>query len=152
MRIYHLAILLFFVNYSLFASHIRPLNFDQTLPINCIANLLQPATQLFYVIEYSTIQDLEDHQILTKIINRLLDLIGAIYLFNYQTNQQSKICYIKPADLLYLANLIHDINFAFNKLVFDLNSDQIKFISNLFLQIELLVGNLTKPSLHQLCH
>lgn len=143
MRSSYLFILIILINLNNLFANFRPLDFDLKLPVNNMANLLRISTKLFHNINHL---DLNLTVSLEQIISHLVDLIGVIYLYNYQASEQQA----KQEDLGYLLDLVYDANLAFYNLQQDANLAQNQFIINLFLQVEQLL--VTKSNLHQLCH
>ena len=110
----------------------RPLDFDKILPGNTVSDLLVLATQLFHDVQDAY---LGDEHLLVRIANKLVDLIGGIYILNYQQGR-AKRSFALLEDLRYLADLMHRTNVEFGNLQMDVSLQQVIFIKGLFLQIE----------------
>lgn len=121
----------FFLCTSAAANFLGPLDFEKIRQDNVMSNLLQNTTLLFHDVQSL---NLVDEKALARIVTRQIDLIGAIYIFKYQPN-----LLIWHEDLLYLDDLIDRIYIEFEILKNDQVAHQLQFISQLFLQIKLLV-------------
>jgi hypothetical protein len=117
------------------ASAVTPLDLAHTWQDSPMSNLLQSGTLLYHDIQNS---DLNDENVLGQIIASQIDLVGAIYIFKYIPNS-----HIWHDDLLYLVALIDRIHAKFEQVRNDHVSHKIQFISQLFLQIKLLVIDLS---------
>lgn len=113
-------------------ANFRPLNFDLILPASHFDNLLKISTQLFYDINYL---DLEPQVQLNQVTSHLINLIGAVFIYNDQVPPHSVRC----EDLFYLQELIADANLAFYNVHRQSDLSQSQFIINLFLQIKKLL-------------
>ncbi len=141
MRTGYLFVVMILVNLNNLFANLQPLDFDIKLPVNHVASLLLISTKLFHDINRL---DLGLPASLDQITSHLIDLIGAIYIYNHHAREQQA----KHEDLCYLLDLLSDANLAFYNLQHDANLAQNQFIINLFWQVEQLLA--TRSNLHQL--
>jgi hypothetical protein len=135
MCINYLFVFITLINLNNLFATLRPLNFDIIMPTNNMDNLLRIATQLFY--DINTL-DSGSKANLNQITNRLISLIGAIYLCRYQAQEHP----IRQEDLYYLLDLITETNLVFCNLPQQSNLDQNQFVFNLFAQVKRLLMEL----------
>lgn len=133
MKISYLFLFVLHFNNALLG-YFKPLEFEKADSENTLSHLLKNTTLLYYEIQEL---NFKDEQSLSKVIVRQLDLIGAIHVFKYQSKPD-----LWRDDLLYLIDLIFRITLNFEALKQDLFSDQVRFIQQLFLQIEQLLTQL----------
>ena len=108
---------------------LQPLSFDQDLSGHSVGPLFKITANLFYTLQDA---DLLQESVQIELANCLTDLIGGLYILRY--HQQH--IHILHDDLVYLANLIHDLKRNFNNITQVVTSGHIQYIARLFEQID----------------
>lgn len=108
---------------------LQPLSFDQDLSGHSVGSLFKTTANLFYTLHDA---DLLQESVQIELANCLTDLIGGLYILRY--HQQH--IHILHDDLVYLANLIHDLKRNFNNITQVVTSGHIQYIARLFEQID----------------
>jgi hypothetical protein len=123
---------LLLVNFFSLNCQLRPLDFDRILPNNHMGHLLKITVQI-----YHDLPDLELQNAfkLEAVINKLIDLIGAIYIFRFHESGLQ----IWQQDLIYLLDLIYTMRLRFIDLRSNNDNDKVIFADQLFLQVENLL-------------
>ena len=117
---------------TLVTGALQPLSFDQDLSGYSVEPLFKITANLFHVLKDA---DLLQETVQLDIANRLIDLIGGLYILRHH---QQRIHFLHE-DLEYLANLIHDLKLNFNNKTQSLASGYIHYITCLFIQLEAIV-------------